>query len=84
MSGQHPGLPVGGYKAQSDEAVALVNLNKQLEECILRHLDALAAKSGIDPRWLQAGRTDIEKGFMSVNRAVFQPGRVRLPSDYQE
>lgn len=84
MSGQHQGLPVGGYKAQSDEAVALVNLNKQLEEHVLRQLDALKGTAGIYQRWLQAGRTDIEKGFMSVNRAVFQPGRVRLPSDDQE
>lgn len=84
MSVQHQGLPVGGCKAQSDEAVALVNLSKQLEEHILRYLDALRDTGGIDQRWLQTGRTDIEKGFMSVNRAVLQPGRVRLPSDDQE
>lgn len=41
---QHQGLPVAGYKPQSDEKVALVNENKALEERILRQMDRLAAQ----------------------------------------
>lgn len=77
----NPGLPVSGYKPQSDERVAVVNANKALEERILRQLDELKADPSIDQRWLAVGRTAIEKGFMAVNRAIFQPGRVSLPED---
>lgn len=77
-STSHQGLPVEGYRPQNEEAVALVNLNKRAEEHVLRILDKLAARDDIDKRWLAIGRTEIEKGFMAVNRAVFQPGRVDL------
>ena len=75
------GLPVEGYRPQSDANVARVNQHKLLEESILRLLDDLKAEPEVDQRWLATGRTDIEKGFMAVNRAVFRPGRVRLPGD---
>jgi hypothetical protein len=79
----HNGLPVAGYKPQSDEKVTLVNANKQVEESVLRILDYLKDMPGIDGRWLAVGRTHIEQGFMAVNRAVFQPGRVKLPTDIE-
>lgn len=74
----NPGLPVAGYRAQSDDNVAVVNVNKEIEERVLRILGDLKARPGIDGRWLAIGRTHIEQGFMAVNRAVFQPGRVEL------
>lgn len=80
---QHTGLPVSGYRPQSDAAVEMVNQNKALEERVLRFLDELAASNevSVDPRWFAIGRSHIEQGFMAVNRAVFQPGRVSLPED---
>lgn len=77
------GLPVSGYKPQSDEAVAIVNANKAAEERILRMLDLLRGDAGVDQRWLSIGRTHIEEGFMALNRAIFQPGRVTLPEDQE-
>lgn len=83
MTKSHKGLPVPGYRPQSDEAVARVRAFKEAEERILRDLDALAsAPPGVvDVRWFAIGRTQIEQGFMAVNRSIFQPGRVRLPED---
>lgn len=78
---KHEGLPVSGYKPQSAEALAVVNGNKWIEELLLRRLDALAAAPAIDKRWLAIGRTAIEQGFMAINRAVFQPGRVEIDAD---
>jgi hypothetical protein len=75
------GLPVAGYRAQSAENIALVNEAKQLEERVLRFLDRLTASGAIDGRWFSIGRTDIEKGFMAINRSVFQPERVKLATD---
>lgn len=81
---EHKGLPVSGYRPQSSTAVETVNIHKDMEERLLRHFDMLKKLPDIDQRWLAIGRTSIEQGFMAVNRAVFQPSRVRLPDDSQE
>jgi hypothetical protein len=73
----HQGLPVAGYKPQSDAAVDLVNKNKKMEEAILMVLDVLA-QTEADKRWLAIGRTHIEQGFMAINRSIFKPERVKL------
>ncbi|WP_227439213.1 hypothetical protein [Methylobacterium sp. W2] len=83
-AGEAQGLPVAGYRPQSAGNIALGNANKAIEEQVLRVLDGLAARPEIDKPWLAIGRTDIEKGFMAVNRAVFQPCRVTLPDDAAE
>lgn len=77
----HPGLPVHSYREQTSDRVEQVNLHKQAEERVLRILDTLKSDPTIDQRWLAIGRTAIENGFMAVNRAVFQPTRVKLPTD---
>ena len=80
------GLPVAGYKPQSLEAVAMVNKNKQLEETLLRVCDSMRTKhrdeySPFDQRWVSIAVTHFEQGFMALNRAVFQPERIKLPGD---
>lgn len=81
---EHQGLPVSGYRPQSDAKVALVNRNKEAEERTLRILDDLRTSPDIDQRWLAIARTHIEQGWMAANRAVFQPSRVDLPEDAQQ
>lgn len=78
---KHEGLPVEGYRAQTSTAVEAVNANKRFEETLLRLLDDLAERDDVDRRWLAIGRTDIERGFMAINRAIFRPERIRLPED---
>ncbi|USN16775.1 hypothetical protein STRZYGA_00540 [Brevundimonas phage vB_BpoS-Strzyga] len=85
---EHDGLPVAGYQKQSQEAVDLVNENKEAEERLLRLIDDLGngrSSTGelfaADPRWLAIARTDLERGFMALNRAIFKPARVILPED---
>jgi len=77
----HDGLPVPGYRPQSDDAVRAVTAFKHAEENVLRMLDALGAEGAADPRWMAIGRTAIEQGFMAVNRSIFRPDRARLPED---
>src|SRR5712691_5553418 len=79
MSQIHQALPVHGYKPQADDKVELVNQNKTYEEFCLRMLDRYAESPDIDKRWLAIGRTHLEQAFMAINRAVFQPNRVKLP-----
>lgn len=73
------GLPVAGYRLKPARALELVNANKLVEERVLRILDDLAAMPDLDKRWLAIGRTEIERGFMAINRAIFQPSRVEIP-----
>jgi hypothetical protein len=75
------GLPVDGYRPQSEHSVAVVNNNKQLEEILLRNLDELMGNPDYDKRWLAIARTHIEEGFMAMNRAVFRPQRIALAED---
>lgn len=82
MSKEHPGLPVAGYQPQSDAKVSAVNANKDLEERALRQIEALLASDiDVDPRMAALARTKLQEGFMWLNRAIFQPGRVKLPED---
>lgn len=71
-------MEVKGYRTQTNDNVSLVNVNKTIEENVLRILDELALNSKVDARWLSIGRTHIEQGFMAVNRAIFKPERVKL------
>jgi hypothetical protein len=80
-SGDHDGLPVAGYRPQPIANLDLVNMNKSLEEQVLRVLDDLFNNPNVDKRWLAIGRTAIENGFMAVNRSIFRPSRVKLPED---
>ena len=78
-----PPYKIEGYTEQSSSAVETVNRNKVLEEQVLRLLDQLAARKpgAVDKRWLAIGRTKIEDGWMAINRAVFQPQRIKLEDD---
>ena len=84
MSDQkHEGLPVAGYRPQSAENVALSNVNKELEERCIRQAEGIRDMPGMDGRMAALAITQIQQGFMWLNRAVFQPGRVALPEDGQ-
>jgi hypothetical protein len=84
MPETHEGLPVHGYQAQIESAVGEVNINKELEETVLRRLDQLKNLANVDQRWLAIGRTHLEEGFMAVNRSIFKPARVKLEGDPTE
>jgi hypothetical protein len=74
----HRPLPVKGYSHQSQEAIELVNGNKEAEEALLRALDVLPEEFDVDLRWLSVARTHFEQGFMALNRAIFKPQRIKL------
>lgn len=80
----HSGLPIPGYRPQSEDNVELITHFKRLEERLLRELDVMfdsTTPHRFDNRWLALAKTHFEQGFMALNRAVFQPFRIRLPED---
>lgn len=84
-------LPVAGHTPQSDAKVALVNEFKADEERLLRQIDRMhdevnqigesGWQSRYDEYWLMEARRHLQVGFMALNRAVFQPQRIKLPED---
>lgn len=80
---EHTPLPVAGYTQQNTGNVNLVNRNKEIEERILRICDELRNTTGMDQRFISIAVTHFQEGFMCLNRAVFQPQRIKLPEDTQ-
>ena len=79
----HQPLPVHGYTEQNEMRIKMVNIHKKVEEGVLRLMDNLAMSpdGSIDKRWLAVARTDIERGFMALNRSIFMPKRIEGPLD---
>jgi len=77
----HKPLPVAGYTGQNDEKVALVNRNKEIEERVLRICDELRKMTALDQRFVSMAVSHFQEGFMCLNRAIFQPTRIKLPED---
>ncbi len=70
-------FPVG-YTPLPAETVVLMNKIKVHEERIMRAIDALCSDPEVDQRWLAIARTELQKSYMCLNRAVARPGRVNL------
>ncbi|QCR38706.1 hypothetical protein [Nissabacter sp. SGAir0207] len=66
------------YRELSAEEIALMNSGKELETAVQAYVNRLheahnAGEVVIEQRWLAIGKTDIEKGFMAVIRAIAKP-----------
>lgn len=65
--------PITGYRQLSAEEVAQINALKALAESVGAAVNTVLAIPGVDLRWASEGRTDLQKGFMSLIRAIAQP-----------
>lgn len=64
---------IKGYRDLSEEEIALMNEAKELAAKCGELIDRLNNISGLDQRWISIGKTDLQKGFMSVIRGIAQP-----------
>ena len=76
MDNQH--RQIKGYRELAEFEIQLMNEVKTAAENVGHLIAKLAdiAKTSpvsIDPRWLAEGRTDLQKGFMSLTRSIAQP-----------
>ena len=76
--------PIAGYRQLAPGDIHLANQNKQIEELILRQIEKVAKTEGVDHRFVAVAKTHIQEGFMSLNRAIFQPGRLLGPIDVED
>lgn len=69
--------PVKGYKPMSPNQIATMNIIKgigqNVGEVIETLADASASDLEIDHRFLAIAKTDLQKGFMALTRAVANP-----------
>jgi hypothetical protein len=71
MKDQH--TLVKGYRDLSQEEIDLMNRIKEEGENIADLIKMLELMPECDPRWVSIGRTDLQKGIMSLVRAVAKP-----------
>ncbi len=71
MDNQHQ--KITGYRDLNQDEIDLVNEVKALEDQAARLIDRLALRRQTNQRWLNTGRTDLQKGLMAVTRAVTTP-----------
>lgn len=75
--------PITGYRQLSPETIQSINAVKALANDIGGVLQRMADGNQLDPttpsgrltdpRWLAEARTDFQKAFMSLTRAIAQP-----------
>lgn len=71
MENQHKHIK--GYRDLSADEIALMNEAKAMAEQVGELVEKIAATPGIDGRWVATGKTDLQKGFMSLIRGIAQP-----------
>lgn len=71
MENQHK--KITGYRDLTQDEIDLVNQVKELEEQAAKIIDRITLRRQTSQRWLNIGRTDIQKGLMAVIRAITTP-----------
>lgn len=71
MQDQHKHIT--GYRDLTAEEISLMNEGKALAEQVGAYLDKIDKIDGIDRRWSAIARTDLQKGFMALTRAIAKP-----------
>jgi hypothetical protein len=65
--------PIKGYRELSQGEVDLMNKLKDVAIEVGNWVDVVLDDPNTDKRWADIGKTDLQKGFMSLIRAVAQP-----------
>ena len=71
MENQH--RLITGYRELSADEIAQMNRVKDIEQNLVRWISELAVEHIADPRWLAIAKTDLQKGFMALGRAIARP-----------
>lgn len=71
MDNQHKHIK--GYRDLSQKEIDLMNEAKELAESVGAFVAILQQQDSLDQRWVAIGKTDLQKGFMSLIRGIAQP-----------
>lgn len=64
---------INGYRELTENEIDTINSIKKTADEVGEIVDSMAGWSGADQRWLAIAKTDLQKGFMSLVRAIAQP-----------
>jgi hypothetical protein len=65
--------PIKGYRDLSPAEIDLMNKLKDVAIEVGKWVDIVLDDPDTDKRWANIAKTDLQKGFMSLIRAVAQP-----------
>jgi len=71
MDNQHK--KIKGYRDLTADEIAMMNDAKELAEQVGTFIEHLGNFPELDHRWVNIGKTDLQKGFMAVIRGIAQP-----------
>lgn len=77
MDNQHK--KIKGYRELSQDEIDLMNEAKELANQVgdfIKKIETFSTKSmhfTADARWLSIAKTDLQKGFMFLNRSIAKP-----------
>lgn len=64
---------IKGYRKMTEEELALFNEGKTLANIVGDFVSKIEAHPDADKRWAAIGKTDLQKGFMSLLRSISRP-----------
>ena len=67
-------------KTLEDWETDLLNKSAAFEAEMIEFIEAQFSTGSCDDRWLAIARTDLQKGFMALNRAIAKPGDPVVPT----
>jgi hypothetical protein len=65
--------PIKGYRDLSQDEIDLMNKLKDVAIHVGEAVDLVMSLDSTDKRWASIAKIDLQKGFMSLIRAVAQP-----------
>lgn len=71
MDNQH--RKIKGYRELSQEEIDLMNLVKEKAAEVGLLCSQMGTMGAADQRWVSIGKTDLQKGFMALTRAIAKP-----------
>jgi len=74
MDNQH--RKITGYRELTQDEIDLMNLVKETAATVGRLVELMRRpdhEHEIDQRWVAIGATDLQQGFMALNRAIARP-----------
>lgn len=71
MDNQH--RQIKGYRELNEDEIKAMNMVKEAGAEIGRIIETMQAVPELDQRWLNIAKTDLQKGFMALTRAIAKP-----------
>ena len=64
---------IKGYRELNQSEIDLINKGKELAERCGNFIEELLQHTETDKRWVNIGKTELQKGFMAAIRSIAQP-----------